>query len=223
MNVVGAISTSDQKELERIAMKERLSLLVKVAISPHSLMKEVRDRRALWILLVYPTLAIIDAMSTPPQNSLELTTGAGPLSILILTIFLGVPPLITAAFMYIVSRVFRRGATITYLSFVSVIAFTRVPLLIEHLLMALFPFLSKSTAAGNKYFILSVGSILKVDLQSSMPFLFRIAAFELEPFSLWNFLLWMFLINVFFELKMWKSACIAVLLSVPGALLPSFI
>jgi len=201
-------------------MKRTLRLLVKVLTSPRSLMEEVRHRGSLSILLVCPILAILIMISPRANNLWNLPTSVGIGSILVLCVLIGACLLVIAGVMYSLSRLCRRDAPITYLSFVSGIAFTTVPLICRNLLMTLFPFLSKSTAAGNRYFILSMGALLDTELESGAPLLFRIAAFELEPFALWNFLLWIFLINVFFEIKTWKSACIAVLLSIPAALLP---
>jgi hypothetical protein len=201
-------------------MKRTLRLLVKMLIGPRSLMEEVRRRGSLSILLVCPILAILIMISPRANNFWNLPTSLRIGSILVLCILIGGCLLVIAGVMYTLSKLGRRDATITYLSFVSGIAFTIVPLICRNLLMTLFPFLSKSTAAGNRYFVLSMGALLDTELESSVPLLFRIAAFELEPFALWNFLLWIFLINVFFEIKMWKSVCIAVLLSIPAALLP---
>jgi len=203
-------------------MKHTLRLLVKVLISPRSLMEEVQRRRSLSILLVCPISAVLIMICARTNNLSELSTSVGIGSILILSILFGGCLLAVAGVVYILSRLCRRGANITYLSFVSGIAFTIVPFIGRDLLMTLVPSLSKLTAAGTKYFILSVGAFLKPELEFNSPLLFRIAAFQLEPFALWGFLLRVYLISIFFQIRVWKAIGIVLILSIPSALLPLF-
>lgn len=193
-----------------ISLQEVLHLTAQVIISPRSAMGAIKQRPCLWVLFIYPLMAILTIFFSGAQTSKELSVFSFVISAAFLSALFGGLTAFLAAVLYGVSRYY--GRTISYISFLSGLAFSDIPILIEHLLRSLFPYLNRTTAGGNDHFILSVATLFPNDLDITMPFIFNITAYVLEPFHIWTFGLWVFLVSSFCDLTIVRSVLIALLL-----------
>ncbi|HCY18169.1 MAG TPA: hypothetical protein DHU69_00015 [Deltaproteobacteria bacterium] len=193
-----------------MSLREVLHLIAQVIISPRAAMGEIRQRPRLWVLFIYPLMAILIIFFSSVQTTKELSVFSFVIGAAFLSILFGGLTAFLAAILYAVSRYYSR--TIGYLTFLSGLAFSDIPILIEHLMRALFPYLNRTTNSGNNHFIISVATLFPNDLDITMPFIFSMTAYVLEPFYIWTFGLWVFLVSSFCDLTIVRSLLIALLL-----------
>ena len=191
-------------------MREVLHLIAQLIVSPSLAMGEVRQKAPLWILFIYPLMAILVIFSSGSPFAEELSVFSLAIGTAFLSTLFAAFTAFLAAILYILSRYYRRATG--YISYLSGLAFCDIPIVIELLLRGIFPYFNRRAESGSDYFILSAATLLPTDLDVKMPVIFNLTAYVLEPFRIWSFGLLVLLVSSFLSLTRGRSLLIAFLL-----------